>query len=317
MFTKLFNNISPRNLFNVILVLLLVASSYWFFPVEQWQWYPKEAWGWPMAGPLIAFVAFLVLMISGALFFAESQNRRHNFEGQYLNMLIFGVLFWLWIYPLNAGPHIWALVLFAGLVSLTIPLLRSEAATSALSYSAGLLISLGSFLNAETIALVLIPFLVIAAVRRLNGRSFLALMLGLSSGIYFAFSLDFLLDTNFMSAWMDEMQAFELFHFRKDFQRLAVLIPIALFLILSLLITLAQSSHYNNEQRKEVNYWSFLALIGLSGFILFQNSNFWLGLCLWPTASLATRAVQGLHNPWLKDGLLMIPFIAYLATFFI
>jgi len=317
MFAKLFNNISPRNLLNAILVLLLMASSFWLYPVSQWQWFPKTEWQAPLAGPLISFISFTLLSILAPLIFAESQNRRHRFEGQYLSLLIAGMLFWLWIYPLNAGPQIWSLLLFGLILASTIPLLRPDSNSSALSYTAGLSISIASFINGESVVLILIPLGIMAAVRRLNGRTVLALVLGYGSGLYFAFSLDFLFDWSLIATWLSELQGLDFFHFNNSHKRLATLIPVGLFLVISILVNLSQGHHYNNEQRKEINYWIFLQLMGVTGFFLFKNSNFWLGLCLWPATALGTLAIQGLQNRWLKDGLLILPLLAYLSTFFV
>ncbi len=317
MFAKLFNNISPRNLLNAILVLLLLASSFWLYPVSEWQWFPKSEWQAPLAGPIISFISFTLISILAPLIFAESQNRRHNFEGQYLVLLIAGMLLWLWIYPLNAGPQIWSLFLFGLILASTIPLLRPDSNSSALSYTVGLGISIASFINGESIVLLLIPFGILASVRRLNGRTVLALILGYGSGLYFAFSFDFLLDWSLIATWLNEIQSLDFFHFNRSHKRLATLIPVGLFLVISILVNLSQGHHYNNEQRKEINYWIFLQLIGVSAFFLFENSNFWLGLCLWPAAALGTLAIQGLQNRWLKDGLLILPLLAYLSTFFV
>ncbi|MGB0978203.1 MAG: DUF6427 family protein [Croceimicrobium sp.] len=317
MFAKLFNNISPRNMLNAILVLLVLEASFWIYPFNDWQWYPNEAWPFAKAGAILGFILISSLSILLPLAFAESQNRRHAFRAQYLTLLLSGILCWIWLYPLNGGSQIWSVLLFAPLIFTTLPLLKPQASGSALVFISGFTIAIASFINAESTGLLLFVLIIMSAVRRLSGRTFLALVLGYGGALYFAFSLDFFLDWSLMTTWRSELQSIDFIAFSPSYKRLAILIPIGIFLFFSGLISFSQGSHYNNEQRKEINYWLFLALIGLSGFLLFNNSNFWLGLCLWPTAILGSLAIQGIKNPWLKDGLLILPFSAYLLAFFV
>lgn len=316
MFAKLFNNISPRNLLNAILLILLLSTSFWLFPFSDWQWFPKATWDWPRAKAPISYSVLLICTLLCAWLFAESQNRRRVFEGHYLSLVIAGGFFWLWLYPLNAGSQLWSLVLHVLLIGSTLPMLQSENPGSSWAYLAGLSIGASSFIEGESLGLLFIPFLILAAVRHLNGRTFLALLLGLGTSLYFAFSLDYFLDWNLISTWQSEVSHLDFFGYDSTYKRIVPLIVVGLFWLITVLVTLSNGHLYNNEQRKEINYWLFLGFTAIAGFFLFANSNFWLGLSIWPAASLGSLAVRSIQNRWLKDILLLLPFLAYLSTFF-
>lgn len=316
MIAKLFNNISPRNLLNAILLIFLLSTSFWLFPFSEWQWYPKSKWNWPLGTAGLSYSALVIITLLCSWLFAESENRRRIFDGHYLRLVIAGAFLWLWLYPLNAGAELWTLLLHFLLISATLPMLQSENKGSSWAFLAGLSLGVSSFLEGESLSLLLIPFLILAAVRHLNGRTFLALILGFGSTLYFAFSLDYFWDWNLFPTWLEEVTNLEFFGYDSSFKRIAPLIIVGVFWVLTVLIILSKGHLFNNEQRKEINYWMFLGFAAIGGFFLFANSNFWLGLSIWPAASLGSLAVRSIENRWLKDFLFLLPFIAYLSTFF-
>jgi len=317
MFARLFNNISPRNLLNALVLILALASTYWFYPVHKGSWFPVADWEWPLMSPWFTFMVFIIVTIGASLFYAESLNRKHLFSGQYLGFLLAAMQFWIWLYPLNAGPELWSILLFSLLIFQMMPVLVPKANAAPLNFGAGFWIAIAGFIHGESIFLLLIPLGLSVALRRLNGRSMLALLLGYGAVLYFAFSLDYFLDWHLLQAWTSEMQSLEFFRFQLDYQRLIPLAIMALFLGFSVLVNLAQANQYNNEQRQQVNFWLYYALVGVAGFLLFANSNFWLCLIIFPSASLGALAVQTIENRWLRDGILLLPFLAYLSFFFL
>ncbi len=317
MFAKLFDNISPRNLLNGLLFLALLACSYWTFPIKAWQWYPSEFVFLRPANSLFAFISLFLILLLSSWLFAESQNRRRSFEGQYLSLVGAGVLFWLWIYPLNAGSELWSLIIFGSLISVNLGLLKPEVNSSSKAYISGFLVAASGFLSGELLALIIIPFALLIALRRFNGRTLLAVLLGYGSALYFAFSIDFLFDTFLIESWWDQILNLSLFNFETTPKRIVLIAIMAVYIGLSVLVLLSSSHQYNNEQKKEINYWIFMMMLGISGFFIFESSNLWLGLCLYPAATLGTLAVQSVRNRWLKDALFILPLLAYLSTFFV
>lgn len=316
MFARQFNNISPRHLLNALVLIFAISFSYWLYPSEATIWYPIKDWAWPALNEVLTFIVFNFLALGISLLFAEALNRGHVFEGHYLHLLIAGVLFWIWLYPLNSGPELWSIFLFAFLIFYQLPILEPKAATAGRNFGSAFVIAWAGIIYGDALFLLLLPIGLNLAMRSFNGRSLLALILGYAAALYFAFTIDFLLDTDLIEAWYRQVSSIEFFSFQKDYQRLVPLVILGLFLSISVLINLSQGHHYNNGQRQQVNFWVYFATLGSAGFLIFDNANFWLGLILLPTASLGALAIRQVQNPWLRDGLLLLPFLAYLSFFF-
>lgn len=316
MFAKLFDNISPRNLLNALLFLFLLGLSFWIYPSDTTIWFPIRNWSWPPLKPIGAFSLFTVVALASALLSSEAINRKHVFPGQYISLLIAGTLIWIWLYPLKAGSEIWSLFLFGFLIFYLLPLLEPKANHPLRSYGSGLAIALAGFIHANSIFLLILPLGLSLAMRSFSGRTVLALILGYGTNIYFAFTLDHFLDTQLLELWWNKISSLSFFSFNGELNRLIPLILLALLLGLSILINLSNGNLYNNEQRQLVNYWIFFTLVAVMGFLLFENGNFWLGLLIFPSSSLASLAIKQVNNRWLKDGLLLLPFLAYLSFFF-
>ena len=201
------------------------------------------------------------------------------------------------------------LLLHLLLIGATLPMLQSES-RFILGLSCGS--SLAPLVSGRREHRLLVPFMILAAVRHLNGRTFL-IMLGLGTSLYFAFSLDYFLDVTCIDLVGG---IFNLDFLIYDWPIVTSFLWIWGFSDICRPVTLSNGHLYNNEQRKEINYWLFLGFTAIAGFFLFANSNFWLGLSIWPAASLGSLAVRSIQNRWLKDILLLLPFLAYLSTFF-
>lgn len=316
MFAKQFNNISPRHLLNAFVVIFAISFSYWLYPSKATIWYPVADWAWPALNELFTFIVFNILALGISLLFAEALNRRHVFEGHYLHFLIAGVLFWIWLYPLNSGPELWSIFLFAFLIFYLLPILEPKAASAGRNFGSAFVIAWAGFIYGDALFLLLLPIGLNLAMRSLNGRSLLALILGYGAALYFAFTADYLFDMELMAVWKSQVASIEFFEFRKDYQRLVHLVILGLFLSISVLINLSQGNYFNNGQRQQINFWVYITGLGAAGFLLFDNANFWLGLILLPTASLGALAIRQVKNRWLRDALLLLPFLAYLSFFF-
>lgn len=316
MFAKLFDNISPRKLLNALAFIFLLGLSFWVYPSADTLWYPVSELNWPLLNSWGTFISFSVVAIGASLLFAESINRRHVFEGQYLSLLIAGVLFWVWLYPLDAATELWSMPLFAFFTLHLLPLLEPKARHAGRNFGSGFLVAIAGFIHGNAIFLLLLPIGLSLAMRSFNGRSLMALILGYGACLYLAFSLDYFFETDLISRWTTNFTSLDLFVFQRDYQRLVPLVLLALFLALSILINASQGHHLNSEQRQHLNFWIYFVLVGSAGFLLFDNADFWLGLILFPAANLGAQAIQQIQNPWLKDSLLLLPFLAYLSFFF-
>jgi len=318
MFAKLFDNISPRNLLNALLMILLVAASFWFFPMKEIGFLPKVLpWEINTLATIPGFSLLLILSLAFSWLLAEALNRQHLFAGQYLNMLFAGLLFWVWVYPLNSADDLWSLLLFAFLIFYLMPGLKPDAPVSGRSFGSSFVIALAGLIYGDAIMLLILPLGLKLALGKFNGRTLLSLILGYGAALYFMFSSDYLLNSSFIESWYQKLLSLEILDFTTSYRRAIPLNILSLFLFISSVVTLSQRKNFNNEQKQHLNFWLFYALVGAAGFLVFANSNFWLGLQIFPLSQLGAIAVHSVNNKWLKDGLLLLPFIAFLSFFFV
>jgi hypothetical protein len=315
MFASLFNNISPRNLINTAVVLFLLGLSYWLRPMSHVLWFPKEFTSLPSLNETGSYILISLFSIAVPFLFGEGLNRLHVFRGQYLSFLLAGILFLLLFLVMDFGPILWSIPLFLYLIFGLTPLLTPKSKAPTHVFGVALAIAAAGFLEGEAILLLLLPMGLAIAMRSFNARTVLALILGYGATLYFAFSIDYFFHTELLAQWLFEIKALGIFKFNPGLERLIPLILIGLFLMISTITCLGQSHHFNNEQKQLVNFWLYFLLLGTVAFLVLENGAFWLAFILLPTASMGALAIEQIKNKWLKDGLLLLPFLAILSFF--
>lgn len=304
MIAKLFDQISVSSLLNAVGFSLLLHLSMLWLPSPAPDLLPQPAeftWLFKALTIVVGFIAVLI--------FNENNNRSRRFDG-HNHLLVVTSCLALVLLHYNDFAEAPFLMLAAILWLIKLKRLLDFKDTRYLYFELGLLVGFFTFLSGGLIFLLPISWILGIMLSQLNGRAWLASVLGAAAMSYLLVAVSAWFGWDLWSHLISELRGIELFWRPGEFLVYSSVLPLGFLFLVALVYFPSLVNRANNFQRSALTFWYSFMLMSLAAWALLENKLYWAAFLSLSLGWILALIIANGSNKWWRSFLYLLLFTA-------